>query len=252
VNGLTITTTTGTLTIAAGKTLTANKTMSFTAADDTGSYTLPTGTKTLVASDVTSLSSLGTVSTALTGVLRADAGVLSADTDVTDLVSAASTTAQGKVELTIASEVTTGTSTSLAVTPDALAGSDYGIRMVQIQVVDGAINTAVADGVGNYRFFVPAQLNGYNLVVAHAAVVTAGTTNTTDIQLYNVTDSVDMLSTKITIDSTEKTSYTAATAPVIDATHDDVATGDEIRIDVDAVSSTPAKGLCIILGFQLP
>lgn len=40
-----------TLTIIDGKTLTVNKTMSFTAADDTGVYTLPTGTKTLLATD---------------------------------------------------------------------------------------------------------------------------------------------------------------------------------------------------------
>lgn len=40
-----------TLTIIDGKTLTINKTMSFTAADDTGVYTLPTGTKTLLATD---------------------------------------------------------------------------------------------------------------------------------------------------------------------------------------------------------
>ena len=41
----------GALAIAAGKTVTFNKTMTLTAADDTGSYTLPTGTKTLLATD---------------------------------------------------------------------------------------------------------------------------------------------------------------------------------------------------------
>ncbi len=40
------------------KTFTYLKNISFTAADDTGVYTLPTGTKTLVATDVTTLSSL--------------------------------------------------------------------------------------------------------------------------------------------------------------------------------------------------
>lgn len=52
VNGLTITANgTNTLSITAGKTLSIVKTMSFTAADDTGVYTLPTGTKTLLATD---------------------------------------------------------------------------------------------------------------------------------------------------------------------------------------------------------
>jgi hypothetical protein len=61
-----------------------------------------------------------------------------------------------------------------------------------------------------------------------------------------------MLTTKITIDSGEKTSYTAATPPVINTSNDGVATGDEIRVDVDAISTTPPNGLSIILGFQLP
>ena len=90
------------------------------------------------------------------------------------------------------------------------------------------------------------------LLNAHASVETAGTTNTTDIQIHNVTQTADMLSTKITIDSAELTSYTAATAPVIDAANDDVATGDKLRFDVDAISTTPAVGLQVILTFQLP
>jgi hypothetical protein len=61
-----------------------------------------------------------------------------------------------------------------------------------------------------------------------------------------------MLSTKLTIDSGETGSDTAATAAVIDTTKDDVATNDLLRIDVDATATTKAKGLIITLGFQLP
>lgn len=62
-----------------------------------------------------------TLSTGLTGVLRADSGVVSVDTDVTDIVSAASTTAAGKIEIATNAETVAGTSTTLAVTPDDLA-----------------------------------------------------------------------------------------------------------------------------------
>ena len=65
-----------------------------------------------------------------------------------------------------------------------------------------------------------------------------------------MTDTVDMLSTRITVDANEKTSYTAAAAPVINASNDDVATGDILRVDVD-VAGTGAKGLMILLTFQL-
>jgi hypothetical protein len=60
-----------------------------------------------------------------------------------------------------------------------------------------------------------------------------------------------MLSTRITIDANEKTSYTAATAPVINATYDDVATGDLLAIDIDG-AGTGAKGLMVMLQFGKP
>jgi hypothetical protein len=191
-----------------------------------------------------------TLPTGLTGVLRADSGVVSTDSDVTDLVSAASDVLAGKVELATSAETTTGTDTGRAVTPDGLAGSDYGKRIVGIQVVDAGTDVATGDGKAFFR--VPSALNGYNLVGVAMNVYTAGTTGTMDVQIRNVTDAVDMLSTKLTIDSTETDSSTAATPAVIDTTKDDVATGDKIAIDVDAVQTTKAKGLYVELIFQLP
>lgn len=106
-------------------------------------------------------------------------------------------------------------------------------------------------GDGKDYFVVPAELNGYNLVSAHAAVDVVSSSGTPTVQLRNVTDSVDMLSTRITIDESEFTSYTASAAPVIDTTKDDVATGDRIACDVD-VAGTSTKGLVVIMTFQLP
>lgn len=57
------------------------------------------------------------LATSLTGVLRADSGVVSTDTDVTDIVSSASTTLAGKVELATDAETVTGTDTVRATTP---------------------------------------------------------------------------------------------------------------------------------------
>lgn len=120
-------------------------------------------------------------------------------------------------------------------------------RTVTIQIYAGT--TACATGDGQAYFRVPSALTGMNLVSVAAAVVTAGTTGTMDIQIYNVTDSCDMLSTKLTIDSGETDSSTAATAAVIDTDHDDVATGDMLRIDIDAVHTTPATGLVVEMQF---
>jgi len=173
-------------------------------------------------------------------------------TDDTLSCATATTTTQGCAEAAIASEVTTGTDTARIVTPDALAGSDYGKRVVSLLVFDDSEDNATGDGAGSIFWRVPAVLNGYNLVAVAAQVQTAGTTGTVDIQVHNVTDTADMLSTVITIDSAEVDSSTAATPAVINGATDDVATADSIRVDVDAVHTTPAKGLLVELTFQLP
>lgn len=191
-----------------------------------------------------------TLPTGLTGVIRADTGVVSVDSDVTDIVTAATDSAAGKVELATAAETTTGTDATRAVSPDGLAGSDFGIRYVQAVCFDFTTDTATGDG--KFYFHVPAAMDGMNLVEVHAEVITAGTTGTTDIQIHNVDNALDMLSTKLTIDSGETGSDTAAAAAVINTSNDHVNENDVVRIDVDAVSTTAAKGLIVTLGFQLP
>ena len=121
-----------------------------------------------------------------------------------------------------------------------------------VQAVVFEFATDTETGNGKYYFHIPASMNGMNLVTVHAEVITAGTTNTTNIQIHNATDGQDMLSTGLTIDSTETGSDTAATPAVINASYDDVATNDVIRIDVDQVSSTAAKGLLVTMEFRLP
>lgn len=186
------------------------------------------------------------------GRTTASTGAIEELSSVDSFVSAASDSAAGKVELAIASEVTTGTDTGRAITPDALAGSTiFGVKTVQIMVVDATTDCATGDGKA--YFVVPAALNGMNLVGIHGRVITAGTTGTMDVQIRNVTDSQDMLSTKLTWDTTEVGTDTAATAAVINTSYDDVATYDLLAVDVDAVhSGGAAKGMILTLTFQLP
>ncbi len=165
---------------------------------------------------------------------------------------AASETLAGHAEIATVAEVDAGADNTRIVSPDGLAGSKLGKRVVTLIILDDLTNNAVGDGQGDITFTVPQELNGYNLVAAHAAVEVAGTTGTETIQIHNVTKAADMLSTRITIDSGELTSYTAATAPVVDTLNDDVATGDKLRVDTDAIHTTAAKGLQAILTFQLP
>lgn len=146
------------------------------------------------------------------------------------------------------SNTTTGTALTSTDVQAALAELDDAIRLVQIKVFDDL--TTLSTGDGKVIFCVPSKYNGLNLVDADAYVTTNSSSGTPTVQIRNVTQAADMLSTRITIDANESTSYTAAAAPVIDTNNDDVATGDLIAVDVD-VAGTGAKGLGVILQFGL-
>lgn len=187
---------------------------------------------------------VGNGSNVATGV-AVSGDVSMANTGAATVISASDTVA-GKVELATTAETNTGTDTARAVTPDGLAGSYAGTKSVSISVTAPTENTATGDGKAYIT--IPEALNGMNLVRATATVVTAGTTNATTIQIYNVTQTADMLSGLISIAS----GGTVATAGTIDTANDDVATNDVLRVDVDTISTTPAKGLMVILEFRLP
>lgn len=129
-------------------------------------------------------------------------------------------------------------------------------QIVTLLVFDDSEDVATGDGAGDLFFPVPETLDGFDLTGVKAYHQTAGTgagSDTTDIQIHNVTDTADMLSTVLTIDEDETSSATAAAAAVINTATDDVATGDILRIDVDAlVTGTAPKGLIVELKFELP
>lgn len=163
-------------------------------------------------------------------------------------------------EITVANEAS-GVSPSIITSGgDTNIGLDFKMKgtgrfrrptIVEIQVVAPESDTTTGDGKAMFR--IPEELNGMNLTGVAASVYTAGITGTLDVQLRNKTQTADMLTTKITIDTTETDSSTAATPAVINTAEDDVATGDIVAIDVDAVhSGTVAKGLLVQLRFELP
>lgn len=101
--------------------------------------------------------------------------------------------------------------------------------------------TALTTGTAKVTFRMPFA---FTLTAVRASVTTAptGAVLTVDINENGTT----ILSTKITIDATEKTSTTAATAPVISDTA--LADDAEITIDIDTVGSTIAgAGLKVYL-----
>ena len=147
-------------------------------------------------------------------------------------------------------ETSAATEAAKAVTPDGLAGSDYGKRSVILQpIADGATHTT---GDGKQYFPTPEWMAGWNLVDVRTRIITAGTTNLFSVMVHNLTQTADMLSTVCSIDTGELLSDTAAAAVVIDAAEDDITSGDLLRIDFDAIHTTPGKGAYIELVFSMP
>jgi hypothetical protein len=182
-----------------------------------------------------------------TTIARVSAGVASIEgNNIITANRTASDSQTGIVELATTAETNTGTSTSLAVTPDGLAGSVHGTKSVCVQVFDGTTDVTVGDGKA--YIVVPEALNGMDVIRATARVITAGTTNATTIDIYNVTDSVDILSTAISIAS----GGTLATAGTVNTSNDSLATNDLLRIDVTSVSTTAPKGLVVVIEARLP
>lgn len=117
-------------------------------------------------------------------------------------------------------------------------------------VVDSDVATAVADG--KQPIAIPSFMNGMNLVdvtctVADLNSAASGATTVVLRRLRGAT-AVDMTSTGVTID------YNAYTDSdeTVDATNDDVQTGDLIFVDINAITTAAHKGLSCSAVFQLP
>jgi hypothetical protein len=123
------------------------------------------------------------------------------------------------------------------------------IRYVCIEVVDK--DTLLTTGTGKKGFHIPPEVSGMNLVYVHAYCITASAVGIPTFQIYNLTDTVNMLSTALTVDATEHGSNTAAVPAVIDGAHDDVATNDFIQIDCSVAGDT-TKGVYLTCGFRYP
>ena len=182
----------------------------------------------------------------LTGVIRTDTGVVSVDTDVTDIVSAASTSAAGKVELAITSEIDTGTDSTRAMPVDQFVASKRNVRYVIIRVLDSTTDWP-ADGTTSVGGAIPIPFTG-TLVEIYADSDTAGTTGTAIVDV-NIAGTTTMGTNKLKWDSTETSTRTySGTAPAI--SNGTITAGQLITIDVDTNHTTKSKGLVVTLGIR--
>jgi hypothetical protein len=114
-------------------------------------------------------------------------------------------------------------------------------QTVIVQLSCSDLTTAITTGTTKAYFRSPLA---FTLTDVRASLLTAQTSG--NIFTVDINESgVSILSTKLTIDNTEKTSVTAATPAVISDTA--IANDAEITIDVDQVGSGTAAGLIVTL-----
>ncbi len=102
-------------------------------------------------------------------------------------------------------------------------------------------STALTAGTAKVTFRMPYAFTLTGVRASLSTAQTSGSVLTVDINESGTT----ILSTKLTIDNTEKTSTTAATAAVISDTA--LADDAEITVDIDQVGDGTAKGLKVTL-----
>lgn len=247
VSEVTITAGTGGITVSNGDGTTGNPTISF----DSSTLTYPSGLNpikavTAAADTIPYYTGVSTGSTATFNALGRS------------IVGAASTSAvRTAIGTVIGTDVlaydaglaatTTFIKTLLDDTDAKTARATLGVRPEpQIKVI--ADTTTLTTGTGQAYYIITSSLNGLKLVDAQAYVTTNSSSGLPTIQIKNVTQSnTNLLTTAITIDANEASSYTAAT-PSVCGTSITLATGDLLSIDV-SVAGTGAKGLGVVLVF---
>jgi hypothetical protein len=118
----------------------------------------------------------------------------------------------------------------------------YGLWQAQEQswiVVCSDETTALTAGTAKVTFRMPWALKLINLRASLTTAQASGSIFTVDVNASGTS----VISTKLTIDNTEKTSVTAATSFVFASTDTTLDDDEEITIDIDQIGNSTAKGL---------
>lgn len=123
-------------------------------------------------------------------------------------------------------------------------------KTLTVMVQDPSLTTPLTTGTSVAMIPIDASLSGKNLIGCSARLIGQSSSGVVSMMLRRNRAGTDanMLSTALSIDASERSSSTAATPAVIDATHKDVVTDDFVYLDITA-AGTGAYGLSITLTF---
>lgn len=122
---------------------------------------------------------------------------------------------------------------------DRKAGCPRGFCEKRLRMKFGAVGSNLTTGDGKDMVRIPADISGWRLYDVQGCVSVASSSGTPTFQLRRKRSGsdVDMLSTRVTIDVNEVDTAGASTAETINPSSDDVATGDQIYLDIDTAGT---------------
>ena len=127
-------------------------------------------------------------------------------------------------------------------------GQTY-FRVVSIKVMSDI--DILTTGTGKVIWTVPSELNSYQIINVGASITSTGSTQpSAQIQITNLTTTFGILSTQITIDSGQTTSYASGTQPVINSLYKVISTGNQLSVDVNTAGIN-LKGLQINIAISV-
>lgn len=118
---------------------------------------------------------------------------------------------------------------------DFLLDNNYDTRGFSMKVIADDAAIEVKDGLSFWT--VPPEFDGLSITAVGAHIYSASSSGSVSFQIHNLTDSVDILSTLITIDQSEFDSKDAGAPAVINASNRLLSLGDVLRFDCDAAGS---------------
>lgn len=131
------------------------------------------------------------------------------------------------------------------INPTTIPAVDRALQMVVFNFIN-----PIVTGDGKFYIHIDQRLDQKYLVDAHAEVITAGITGSTQIQLANINAGVDLFSSKLRIDTGDTGSDTSSVPVSIIVANSQVLLNQVLRIDVDLITTTAPEGLIITLGFS--
>jgi hypothetical protein len=125
----------------------------------------------------------------------------------------------------------------------------YIVYHIKVTPDEFSATAPIETGDDQFVFSIPQDMDEWYLTDVEISVTTESSSGIVQVQIRNVSQTHDFLSTRAQVDAGDFHSNDSGTQPVVNLSNDQVAHEDRIGIDIDA-AGTGAYGLEVVLTFE--